>query len=253
MSTTRRIRRGESTLVVRAHNFSELVTCIVINLDSRPDRWRRVSRMCRLHRITAHRFSAHDRERGRLEFPDSALSPAELGLWSSIVTAVRQPVDSEWILILEDDAILLPRFRRHVLQEIENAGKEALAIRLGWVGRFIWKAQLNFFGYVIRLPKRVAEAATSRVRIGPLKKIQPIQPRFVGAHAFLLRRAAVDQILEALGPGDDPPDVAFLRAEKITPNVFVRSPRNRAWQWPDRSDIHADWLARTHRDSSGQR
>jgi len=84
--------------------FSDLVTCFVINLDSRPERWQRVERNCRRRGISPIRFGAHDGDAGRRAFPTSPRSPAELGLWSSFRTVVESDVDTEWILVLEDDA-----------------------------------------------------------------------------------------------------------------------------------------------------
>jgi len=40
-------------------------TCVAINLDDRPVRWRTLQRVARLHRLTVRRFPARDGARGR--------------------------------------------------------------------------------------------------------------------------------------------------------------------------------------------
>lgn len=225
--------------------FSDLVTCFVINLDSRPDRWRRVERMCRGRGIEPVRFSAHDGVIGQNEFPYSPLSPGELGLWSSFKTVVTAHVETEWILVLEDDAILLPGFRRQVLKELRRIDPEIISIRMGWLGPFAWRNQSTVTRYFAKLPRRILGHVGHRVR-KKLSRGGAVRPRSLwGTHALLVRRAGFDDMFAALGEASAPLDNAFAFAEMSEAHRFIRSKRNRAWQWPDASDIRAG--RRAHR------
>lgn len=228
----------------RSKVFSEQLTCFVINLDSRPDRWQRVERNCRRRSISPIRFSAHDGSKGLESFPGSPLSPGELGLWSSFKAVVEATVDTEWILVLEDDAILLPGFRRHASREIRRAGAEVISIRMGWIGPFAWRFQTTVSWYLRTLPRRVLGDVKHRVRTR-FKRGGATRPRPMwGTHALLLRPGASDRLLGALGEARFPLDQAFTSAEWSHPDLFIRSKRNGAWQWPDESNIRADWAAR---------
>jgi GR25 family glycosyltransferase involved in LPS biosynthesis len=217
--------------------FSDLVTCIVINLDSRPERWQRVERNCRQRGISPIRFSAHDGDSGRRAFPASDLSPAQLGLWSSFKAVAESNVDTEWILVLEDDAILLPRFRSNLLKEIRRADSSIVAIRLGWLGSFVWRHGMTIGSYVRRVPRRLLGRARHTIR-GTLTDRENFRPRSLwGTQALLIRRDGVVQLLEALGEGTRALDHAFIEAEWSKPEKFKRARRNLAWQSPSPSSI----------------
>ena len=223
----------------KTESFSDLVTCIVINLDSRPERWQRVERHCRRRGISPIRFSAHDGVRGLESFPASPLSPGELGLWSSFKAVVESDVDTEWILVLEDDVILLPRFRRHLLKEIRRADTSIIAIRLGWLGSFVWRHGMSIGWYVRSVPRRVLGRARHNIR-GKLTDRKNFRPRPLwGTHALLIRRDGVDRLLETLGQATYALDHAFDDAEWSMSTLFKRSRRNLAWQSPDPSSIRA--------------
>lgn len=195
--------------------------------------------MCKVHRITPNRFSAHGHERGRLEFSDSALSSGELGLWSSFTSAMKQSVETEWILLLEDDALLLPRFRRQVIAEIRNCHDDVMAIRMGWLGKWAWFPGWSFAVYVRRLCRNAVllgpEFLHGRFRI----HTNDSTSRLWGAHATLIRRSSSERLSILLEPGHEPLDGAILRLEEDGSGAVIRSKRNAAWQWPDRSDIRS--------------
>jgi hypothetical protein len=175
------------------------------------------------------------------------LSPAELGLWSSFREAVTSDVDTEWILVFEDDALLLPRFRHHAVQEVRRATPEVVAIRIGWNGRFQWDSSHSFFEYIIRLPKRYLELIAFRV-LHRADAESRFAPKKYGTQALLIRAGCAEGLLEALSPGELPLDVAFIEAERTLPREFVITRRSRAWQWPGRSDIRDDrsgWLPKS--------
>ena len=57
-------------------------TCVAINLDDRPVRWRTLQRVARLHRLTVRRFPARDGARGRAPRPlVRASKRADLVAW----------------------------------------------------------------------------------------------------------------------------------------------------------------------------
>jgi GR25 family glycosyltransferase involved in LPS biosynthesis len=87
-------------------------TKICINLDRRPDRWKKMVRAFKRNRIEGVvRFSAVD---GReIERPaGSVLSPGEIGCLRSHLAVVKRYYDSPRLLIFEDDCLFVPRFRR---------------------------------------------------------------------------------------------------------------------------------------------
>lgn len=217
--------------------YSDLVTCIVINLDSRPERWQRVERNCRRRGIFPIRFRAHDGDQGRQAFPTSDLSPAELGLWSSFKAVVESAVDTEWILVLEDDAFLLPRFRRHVLNEIRRVDPSIIAIRMGWLGSFAWRHGMSIRRFVRSVVRRSLGRARHNIR-GRLTVGKDFRPRQLwGTHALLIRRDGVNHLLEILGQATNALDNAFDEAEWSKPSQFKRSRRNLAWQFSSPSSI----------------
>jgi GR25 family glycosyltransferase involved in LPS biosynthesis len=217
--------------------FSDLVTCIVINLDSRPERWQRVERNCRRRRISPIRFSAHDGDKGRRAFSESDLSPEQLGLWSSFRAVVESNVDTEWILVLEDDAFLLPRFRRRLLAEIRRSEPSFIAIRLGWLGSFAWRHGMSIGTYVRSVPRRLAGRARHALR-GRLTNGRNFRRRPLwGTQALLIRRNGVDRLLEILGVATAPLDRAFNEAEWSNQKQFRRARWNLAWQSLSPSDI----------------
>lgn len=224
--------------------FGSAVTCVVINLEARPDRWKRMGRICRMHGIDPQRFSAHDRERGRAAFPDSSLSPAELGLWSSFVTVISQPFDTEWILVLEDDALLLPRFRRRALTEIRRAPADVYAIRMAWLGRFSWLPGRSVPTYLGKVARNVALTFIRGVQGLVRRNKRESKSIPWGAHATLIRRETVDRLIAILNPGTEPLDGALIRLELDPPHHGRRAQWNCAWQWHDSSDIQLERINR---------
>lgn len=222
--------------------FSELVTCYVINLDSRPDRWERMRKMCRRHRIDAHRFSAHDQVAGKSAYPNSPLVPSELGLWSSFSAVIQLSVATEWILVLEDDALLLPGFRRQVIRHIARAAPEVMSIRLGWLGRLVWRPHVSVRRYFGRLPKRLISLILERLPRRVLPRLRPSPRSLFGTQAVLVRRCHAAQMLRFLGPAEVPLDRAMINEEVARPHEFTRAKRNLVWQWPSPSDIYPDRL-----------
>lgn len=224
-------------------SFSDQVTSFVINLDHRADRWRRVRTLCRLQGIDVRRFSAHDGERLSAEHPQSPLTKGELGLWSSVHGVLSTLVETQWILIFEDDAVPLPRFRRHVLREIRSAGDDVLMMRLGWLGRFAWLPNDSFGTFLRRAVRVIVRAGRRRLtRSGDVRGTRgSVSPW--GTQCLLVRTAHVDRVLDELGPMAAPLDVALFKAEARAPQQFIRPRRNRAWQWPSRSDIEIERVA----------
>lgn len=212
--------------------FADLVTCVVINLDTRPERWQRTQRLCRLHGITPVRFAAHDKERGAERFPNVEISLGERGLWSSFLEILNTDYKTEWLLIFEDDVLPLPRFRHHIMSEICNVPEDVASIRLGWLGRYWWTPELNYKGNSIRILK-----AAGRLILARFGKRKLSGTTLCGTHALILRTHDLELIAESLLPVDTPLDLAFVRAEGIWPGKFRLAGRNRAWQWPDKSDI----------------
>lgn len=221
-------------------DLDHLITCFAINLDRRTDRWRRTKLLCRLHRLSVNRFSAHDGVKGAAHYPNSRQFPSELGLLSSFAAVVRTPVDTPWILVLEDDVMPLPRFRRHVLREIRRAGPDVVAIRLGWLGRSAWRPHRSILANLKR-SLRLAFRAVVR-RVAALVGIHRPETKHApwGTHCVLVRADGVERMLSVLEPTDLPLDAAFMYAESIDGSAFVCSERNGAWQWPSVSDIETE-------------
>ena len=156
------------------------------------------------------------------------MTPGARGLWSSFLDVVDSEYATEWIMVLEDDVVPLPRFRHHALTEIRRAGDEVMAIRLGWLGAFHWDPTKTFPRNAVKALRTAKRTLTSK---------QPSRPLLWGTHALVLRTRDLPRVEELLPPVDVPLDRAFLRAERNHPGAFRLARRNRAWQWPDRSDI----------------
>lgn len=203
-----------------------------------------MQRVCKRRGIIPLRFRAHDRNRGKETFPESRLEPSELGIWSSFAAVVQSEVDTEWILVLEDDAVLLPGFRRRVIKIIDDVSANVVSVRLGWLGQFAWRPQISLVRYLARLVKSIVTRWTvvvaSRLRGRSLAEEHGVALHRYGAHAVLVRARAVPTMLSTFGPAEVPIDVALIRAERAAPDLYTLSRRNLAWQWPSRSDIAQD-------------
>jgi glycosyl transferase, family 25 len=84
---------------------------VCINLDRRPDRWKKMVRAFRRHGIEdVVRFPAID---GRqIELPsDSIRTPGEIGCLRSHLAVVNRYRDAPRLMIFEDDCLFVPRFR----------------------------------------------------------------------------------------------------------------------------------------------
>ena len=219
-------------------------TCVAINLDVRHARWRLVRVGCRLHRIEVQRFAAHTGADGRRTWPDQPLTDGEVGLWSSFVSVLALAVSTEFLLVLEDDAMLLPGFNRHVRRLTAGLDADVAVVQLGWLGDSSWRLRLSPAANVRKVLRprsrwramrrhyrawRAGEWAASRA---------PLQPGLLGGtHALLLRTSARDDLAAWMGEPDLPLDKAMARIARQHPGTVLRSRRNLAWQAPFHSDI----------------
>ena len=90
------------------NNYFDVKVCI--NLDRRPDRWRKMVRAFSRHRIeNVVRFPAFDGS--IIDRPQgSRLSPGEYGCLLSHLAVVKEYRGAPRILIFEDDCLLVPHF-----------------------------------------------------------------------------------------------------------------------------------------------
>jgi hypothetical protein len=212
----------------------------VINLDARADRWSLQERQARVRRIQIRRSPAFDGRAGRAALPDTPISDGARGLWLSF-TRLYEALERDGVevaLVLEDDAVLGPFFKRRVRRILGELPATAAIVQAGFLGDSAWRSRNSIL-------KNIRKWARPRSRFRELRTDGFRRDRRVllpgrlraGTHALLLRPASLPRLEAVLTPGALPLDRAFVAAGAAHPALFWRSRRNLAWQLPVRSDI----------------
>jgi hypothetical protein len=106
----------------------------VVNLPHRTDRWHLQQVQARLHGLTLRRFAATPAEHALEAHPGSSLSGGELGLLESIDRLLLEIRGrSGWVLVLEDDAVLKPGFRRRMRGVLPVVPESAWLVQAGYL------------------------------------------------------------------------------------------------------------------------
>jgi hypothetical protein len=214
----------------------QLPRIIVINLDSRQDRWRFQQRQARLRRITIERFPASTAAEGRAAFPESPITDGALGLWlSNLRLADLVRGDPGLTLVLEDDALLSVWFRRRVHTLCELFPEDAWAVQAGYLTDSSPRPQHHVLANVKRVLRprsRLREWRDPPPRTGPF-----YEELRNGTQAMLVRNATFGEMLRCSGPGVVGLDRAFAAAAEKHQGRLFRARHTIAGQWFSSSDI----------------
>lgn len=90
-----------------------------INLDRRPDRWKKMHQQFLDQKIEVQRVSAVD---GKVVFNDNSYNAGIFGCFSSHLKVFEDAITNEYktIIILEDDAVLKDNFKKELQENINS-------------------------------------------------------------------------------------------------------------------------------------
>lgn len=210
----------------------------MINLDQRRDRWRLQQIQAHLWRFPVSRFSAYGPAEGRAWRVDSTLTDGELGLWRSFTEVVTSADPRSALVVIEDDAVVSPLFRRHVQRLLGNAPDGCLALQVGFLTEGSIRPHLSLWGNIRKILRPRSRLRARRPRARTICEGGPFSAQVrSGTQVVAVRAGAGSMLLDALGEPDTPLDHAFQRAALREPGSILRSRRNHAWQAPFRSNI----------------
>lgn len=217
------------------------------NQPHRTGRRRSIEWQGRLHGFDPIRITGFDRD-GAADavLPDSRLSagPKALGAtWFLHVRAVGlhgARHQAEWLLLLEDDALLIPGFVQRAEAALAQVPDDCLLVQLGFLSKYTW-----FSGRRLWLNAVMAGLFIVRGEWRPNARLQGggDDPRFsrdllVGSHATAVRVSTIPELLEILQPFEHATDDLFRARAQTHPGRFLRSRRQLAIQAPlFRSDL----------------
>jgi hypothetical protein len=215
-----------------------------INLSERVGRRRAIELQLRLHRIPATRVEALTPERARAVVTDSRLELGELGLnatWIQLLRSVlERPADHtpEWLVVLEDDTVLVPRFGRRLLDTLAAAPPECAFLQLAHLDRYSWRSHRPTRANL----RTKAAMVVRRTAALPRRPSRTRAPLFgtdlrAGSHVCAVRSAHAQLLVDLLIEQDIITDDAFLAGAAAHPGRFLRYRGQLGYQLPFASDI----------------
>ena len=225
---------------IRTTETSEDLPIYVINLDSRPDRWRLQRLQARVHRLKIHRVPAKDAFAGRRRFPKSTLTDGATGIWHSFDSLVSRLAEEgvRSAVVLEDDAILTPGFIGKARRLRDSAPPNVALIQLGFLDDSSWRPQNSTMQNLKKVLRPRSRMRNLMARLtGSTTKSVGLK---AGMHAVLIFPDRLIGVLPSLRPETPcslPLDNALVNLSKTTPDQLLRAPRSLAFQLPIRSDI----------------
>lgn len=181
-----------------------------INLDRRPDRWKRVLKQFDKINIEVERVSAVD---GMLE-PPASIRPGEVGCLKSHLNVfeIAKERNLKSFLMLEDDVEFHESFNQK-FEEIESQIKDY---------------EMLYFG--------------SNPHSGSRQEVSPNLNRITytfSAHCVIFKESCYDDIINTLrGPLLQPVDVVYGKQQVVHTAYSIKPPL--AWQRKDFSDINQE-------------
>jgi hypothetical protein len=223
-----------------------------INLARRTGRRRWMELQLKLHRLNATRVDALDPEQGRVVLPHSRLQGGELGLNATWVELLREVETTgardraRWLVLIEDDAVLVPGFRRRITALLDEVPEEPVLVQFAHQTPYTWRRERGLranmrlcLAYTKRRILRQETRVIADTGDGPFSK----QVTW-GAHVNAVRVSGIPALLELMEPHDEVTDRAFhLRAE-THPGQFLRYQGQLGHQLPFQSDLMAARTAR---------
>jgi hypothetical protein len=202
----------------------------VINLAERTDRMASIRRQERLHRLPpVRRFEALRAAEARAKVPiDAALGDGAAGLIGSFseLIAARSRASAQWLIVLEDDALLVPGFRSAASLAIASAAERgAIAVQLGWIHRLRWRSDRSFLENLV--VRTLRPRLRARILVDWVSSRQSREQRRTswgfGTHALAVDASRAGELLDTLQPFDAPLDLLFMRAADRRPSLLSRS------------------------------
>lgn len=231
-----------------------LFEAMVINLEHREDRRRRVLAECEMALVKANLHSALDPAAARCVLPDSHLEGGELWLLAStikVLDSASARSDLDWVLILEDDA----QFTRDLSQlrlQLESLPPEVIAVRAGYLSamprRYRDIPRVRSWGDVphalrafVCLRSR-ARYAVDRLRLEYGEKRRQVPAGSIrnlqwGAHLWAIRPEQAIRIRDDLLSIDEVIDVALIQLIREQPPRYRNLRTSFASQFVSSSDI----------------
>lgn len=197
----------------------------------------------RLYRLDARRIEALGPAEGREVLPDSRLEHGELGLNATWVMLLRQLMDGgpgsedEWLVILEDDALLAPRLRRRAERVLGRVPGDCMLVQLARCTPFQptpGDRVMAVLGGAVRYTITHTSGAWRR-RHEPRQELTT--ELAWGAHVVAVRVSSIPTLLAAFAEIDLVTDALFKRVARERPGTMLRYRRQLGWQLPFRSDI----------------
>lgn len=210
-----------------------------INLDKRSNRRRLQERQARLHGIRLSRVPAID---GRTIHGHSTtnLSAGAVGLWLTFEQLINDlnRDNHETVLILEDDAILVPGFKKRVRKIIARTSRSDVSlVQIGHIGNSAWRRNYSFWRNIKKILRPRSRLRELREREDNATADKWFSPHLgAGTHALLVYPGSFREDLKQIDR-TQPLDRAFVLYATQHPGRFVRSRRNLAYQFPFESDI----------------
>lgn len=190
---------------MKPNEFVDKIYCI--NLDRRPDRWKRCQEIFAKHNLEVERVSAVDgRTLGKTDLP-----PGALGVLRTALGIIKQAKEHGYrnILIFEDDIELEDDFSAKFAEYIPQVPDDWQLIYLGGNNR------------------RESPQASKNV-----KRVV----RVYGAYAVIIRDRIYDRLIRKLSKEQEQLDFSYARMQMRVPTYIV-SPYL-AWVRDDFSDIN---------------
>ncbi|MDZ7677440.1 MAG: hypothetical protein U5K29_02680 [Acidimicrobiales bacterium] len=220
-----------------------MTSYVYLNLPERTGRRRSIELQARLHRLDVRRIEALGPEQGRKVLPGSELELGELGLNATWVSMLRDLIEGgpgsehEWLVLLEDDTLLAPRFRRRVDRVLDQVPDECMLVQLGRVTPFQptpGDLVMAIVGAAVRYTIKHGGAAWRRRR----EPRQEFTTELAwGSHVVAVRVSSIPELLAAFLEVDLVTDELFKLQAREHPGTMLRYHRQLGWQLPFRSDI----------------
>ena len=221
------------------------------NLATRTGRRRSIELQARLHRLDAVRIEGFGPHAGaERALPQSRIGSsgarALLATWHLRLRAIAEHGARDaatWLVLLEDDAVLAPGFRRRTMAVLDAAPDDCLLVQLGFLSKYTWfgsrRQWINVAMaglYVVRGEWR----RSARLRGGgsdPTFSTEMLS----GSQAVAVRVATIPTLVELLEPYELVTDDLFRSRAERHPGRFLRHRRQLAIQAPCfRSDLRPE-------------
>ncbi len=210
------------------------------NLAHRRGRRRSVEFQGRIHGLDVVRIESLGPGDADEILPHSDLWPGTKALmagWNRTLHEVAHHGarhDASWLVLLEDDVLLSPRFRRRTIAALQAVPDDCLLVQLGFLSKYTWFAPRPFWKNVVMAGLYVVrgEWRTAARRRGGGDHPLFSRELFSGGQASAVRIETIPTLLELLEPYELVTDDLFRDRADRHPGGFLRSRRQLAIQAP---------------------